>query len=458
VDESERDQRMSRAAPLLVGIDVGTTRVKAGVIGLDGTELAHASVPTVWHRTATGAEAQPDDFLTAARSVLAAVLASAPPGPVAGVGVTSIAETAILLDGHGDPIGPAVAWYDRRASDDFAQLRTDVTPGEYGRRTGLGAEQIPTVATLRWLLRSHPRLRRAVHALSVAEWVVHGLGGGLGAEPSLASRTGALEITGPAWWDEALEWAGLPATLFGQLRPAGSAWGRARGGTGLQRLDGAVLTVAGHDHLVAAIGCGVTAPGQAMDSCGTAEAIVRAIPAATGVDPSAGLDRGVSCGLHVLPETRSLLAGLRLGIDLTPVLLELGVDVHDGHTSLDWEVIELLASDDRATGGSSAAQVWHQALRAAVARTVAALADVEQLGGPITEVRVSGGWAANPVLVALKAAALTNPVYPLVTEAGVRGAALLSGQAAGLFESARAFPPPELATPTPSPDKEMTLP
>jgi sugar (pentulose or hexulose) kinase len=433
------------SAPLLLGVDVGTTRVKAGVIGLDGRELTHAVAPTAWQPTADGAEARPEDFVAAVRGVLATTLAAAPPGPILGVGVASMAETVVLLDGEGHPLGPAVAWYDRRAQEDFAQLTAGLAPGEYGRRTGLGRAQIPTVATLRWLARSYPGLRRAEHALAVAEWVVHALGGSLGAEPSLASRTGALEIAQRRWWREALEWAGLRATLFPPLRPAGSAWGRiGDAGAGLERLHGAVLTVAGHDHLVAAIGCGVTTSSQAMDSCGTAEAIVRAIPADARRDPSAGVTRGISTGLHVLPNTHSLLGGLRLGLDLIPVLDELGASARDGHTPLDGEVVDLLATGDPNAEGSPAAQRWYAAVKAAVDRAAGALADVEQLGGALTEVRISGGWAVNPVLVALKAGAFTNPVYPRVTEAGVRGAALLAGQAAGVFESADAFPAPDL--------------
>jgi sugar (pentulose or hexulose) kinase len=62
-------------------------------------------------------------------------------------------------------------------------------------------------------------------------------------------------------------------------------------------------------------------------------------------------------------------------------------------------------------------------------------------------VRISGGWAANPVLRQLKAACFPSPVYPDIAEAGIRGAALLAGLAAGAYPSASAFPPPPLGAP-----------
>lgn len=436
---------MTAAQPLLVGVDVGTTRVKAGLIGLDGRELGRAAVPTVWRELPTGAEARPDDFVRAVHDVLTALLAAAPAGEILGVGITSMAETAVLVGSDGRALGPAVAWYDRRAEADVAEMEAALTRAEIDRQTGLGIGPIPTVAMLRWLMRAHPELRSAAKVLSVAEWIVHRLGGSIGAEPSLASRTGALAIGTRRWWSEVVEWAGLPATIFPDLVPAGASWGRVHADApGLERLDGARLTVAGHDHLVAGIGSGVTTAEQVMDSCGTAEALVRAIPADGELDPAAGLADGIATGCHALEGHYCLLAGLPLGIELTPLLARLGASHHGGLASVDAEALGVLDGRLAEKEISVRAGEWLSALRAAVARASSSLRGLEDLGGPIAEVRISGGWAANPVLHRLKLGAFPNTVYPQVNEAGARGAALLAGQAAGAFASADSFPPPAL--------------
>jgi len=188
---------VNTARALLAGVDVGTTRIKAGLVDVAGHECGHASVPTRWRRLATGADADPDDFLRSVRQVLAELLAAAPPGEILGVGVTSMAETAILLDTGGRAIGPAVAWFDRRAAAEHRHMAAELSAAEIGRRTGLTPGQIPTIATLRWLVREYPALRQASQALTVAEWVVYGLGGAAAAEASLASRTGALSVAEP---------------------------------------------------------------------------------------------------------------------------------------------------------------------------------------------------------------------------------------------------------------------
>jgi sugar (pentulose or hexulose) kinase len=431
------------ARSLLVGVDVGSTMIKAGVVGVDGEELGHASVPTGWRPVPTGGDVSPADLLQSVRSVLAEMLVSAPPGPIVAIGATSMAETAILLDGGGEPIGPAIAWYDRRAAADYDQMGLDLSLEEIGHQTGLTPLQIPTIANLRWLMRVHPELRRAQQVLSVAEWVVYGLGGSIGAELSLASRTGALSVTDRRWWEDSLRWAGLGPTIFPELRPAGASWGRiGTAPVGLERLDGATLSVAGHDHLTASVGCGVTTSSQVMNSCGTAEALIRPLIATPATDAAAGLSRGIATGWHVLPEHYALLGALRLGIDLIPLLDRLGVSTRHGRTDLDDQVLALLDGTVSLEESEPAVREWSAALQGAAQRTADGLHELEDLGGAVTEVRVGGGWATNPVLKHLKARALPNPVYPQVDEAGIRGAALLAGLAAGVYPSVAAFPPP----------------
>lgn len=426
------------APPLLVGIDVGSTRVKAGVIDFSGRELTRAAVRTQWRSLATGGEAHAEDFLRTVRAALAQAMAGCPSGEVVGVGVTSLGETAILLAADGTAVGPAVAWFDERARPDFEEMRQALSAQVISSTTGLRAENVPTVATLRRLMRTHPELRHATHVLSVAEWLAHRLGGEIAAEPSLASRTGAFAVRRRDWWTEALEWAGLPREMFPPPRDAGEPWGRVHAvSPELRRLDGAALTVAGHDQHVAAVGSGSTRADQVVDSCGTAEALLRAIPAVPPPGSELLVDSPVSVGCHALPGQHSLIVSFRSGIDLGLLLSRLRGSEWAGRTSL----------DDAALCGDpvdTAARQWREGIAALVDRATSAMHELEACGGPIAEVRVTGGWIVNPVLRALKAEACDELVYPAVAESGVRGAALFAGLAAGVYASAQEFPLPDV--------------
>src|SRR5581483_7493198 len=104
---------------LLLGLDVGTTRIKAVVLDAAGGERAAAAVPTPFAVAAGGVEMDAADFEAALSSVVAAV------GPdrerVAAVGVAGMAESGAPL-AAGRPVAPVIAWYDGRGEETVAAL------------------------------------------------------------------------------------------------------------------------------------------------------------------------------------------------------------------------------------------------------------------------------------------------------------------------------------------------
>ncbi|HEX3202039.1 MAG TPA: FGGY family carbohydrate kinase, partial [Actinomycetes bacterium] len=395
---------------LLVGIDVGTTLCKAAVVrAADGTEVAHGSAGTPWTEVPTGAELAPERLLEAALAATAAALEHAPAGPVAGVGVTSMAETGVLLDPSGRPVAPAIAWHDARGEAEAARLGADLGAERFPARTGLPVRPLWSVAKYAWLKAHHPAVADAVRWLGVAEWVVNGLGGEQVAELSLASRTGLLDLERRAWWDEAVAWAGAPPGLLADLVQAGSPAGRA--GDRLPRLAGATLTVAGHDHLSASVGAGATRPGDLFDSCGTAEALIRAVPPPVApADVRRLVAAHVTVGWHVLPGRQALLGASRAGLALRRFLALLGVD-DQAREALDGAAAAvppgsrgLVVDDvfgDRSTlegigADPSPALVWRAALEAVTGRAVELRAHIESVAGASRRLVLAGGWSNNP--------------------------------------------------------------
>ena len=90
--------------------------------------------------------------------------------------------------------------------------------------------------------------------------------------------------------------------------------------------------------------------------------------------------------------------------------------------------------------------MWAGALRAAAAEAVALLDHVDAIAGPRRKVVVTGGWARDEAFLAAKAR-FGDLETPAVVEAVARGAALLGGVAAGLYESADELPPVPVPTP-----------
>ncbi len=428
---------------LLLGLDLGTTSCKAAVVTPDGEEIAHGQAPITWSPLPTGAEIDPQAFVDVALTAAAQALDRAPDGEVTGLGVSSMAETGVLLGRDGEPVLPSIAWYDSRG-EEAAQRIDEELPG-FAATTGLSARALRTIAKYRWLRDNAPESERGVRWLSVGEWVVHRLGGEQGAELSLASRTGFLDLHARGWWDEALAWAGAPAGLLPEPAFAGTPLGRA--GDALPRARGAVLAVGGHDHLSAAVGAGAVGEGDVLDSWGTAEAFVRAVAPLDRERVAQAVADEIMVGWHAVPERQNLLGAMRSGAALGRVLALLGVGP-DGRDALERAALDV----DAEAGGielqglndyrvalvnigadPTPALVWRAALESAGRGAADLLDRMARVAGPHTRLVMAGGWSEGVAARAVKEAHIGPFERSEAVFMGARGAALTAGRAAGLL-------------------------
>jgi sugar (pentulose or hexulose) kinase len=137
---------------MLVGLDVGTTAVKAAAFDEAGRELSQGRARTPWRTVPTGAEVDPGELLAAAVTAAREAVAAAGGGRVAGLGVAGMAETGVLVDGAGRPVVPAIAWHDSRGGEQAERLAREL-PG-FAARVGLPPSELCTLAKYRWM-RDH---------------------------------------------------------------------------------------------------------------------------------------------------------------------------------------------------------------------------------------------------------------------------------------------------------------
>jgi sugar (pentulose or hexulose) kinase len=383
---------------VLLGIDVGTTWCKAAVVDPTGREHPVDRVSTPWRPVATGAEADPEEILTAVLKAARQAIAAGPSGArITAIGVTGMAEAGVLLGRSGEPLAPVIAWYDTRGAAQAKRLAAELP--EFSARTGLPTTTTCSIVKLAQLAAEQGV--RGVRWLSLPEWVVYRLGGEQVAELSLAARTGYLDVAGRRWWDTALRWAGAPPGFLPEPVVAGTPAGHAKAALA----KGAILTVAGHDHTCAAFGAGAVGEGDVLDSCGTAEALVRAVPPPLSqLVVQSAVARGLNVGWHVVPGLMSMVGGFLSGRLLA------GVDL-----------------------GSPAAEPIVAAIAEKAATLLAAMDD---LAGPHRRLVVTGGGARPEVVRRYKRSTLGHYEMAATEECGVRGAALLAGKAAGINEMA----------------------
>ena len=454
-------------AELLLGLDVGTTTSKAVVFGTDGAQLAVGRASTPWRtvevggsRAMSGTELHADELLDAVLTALSRALADAPEGRVAGLGVTSMGESGVLLDSRGGAVAPVIAWHDGRDVGEVAELGRAVGDEAFSARTGLPLRSQWTLTKHRWQVDNDPAVARAVSRLNIAEWIVGCLGGDRASDASLASRTGWLDLASRSWCDDYLEWSGASASLLPPLVTSGTYLGRVGEVDGLARLTGAALTTAGHDHQAATVGAHAAGPGDQLDSCGTAEALVRTVPAPF---PALGVARlaraGITVGWHVLDDQWALLGATEGGLALTRVLSAIGGS-HEELDQLDAAAMSGSAApagvtvevDDTAHvtvgcigDGVSPGDIWQATLAAITNQILDIDGSMTSVVGPRRNMVVTGGWSRSAALMQVKERAFGDLTRSAVDEAGARGAALLAGLAAGAYAGTAEFPHPEPA-------------
>ena len=439
------------SASVVVGLDIGTTSSKAVAWSASRREPgSHAELPTPWHTGDRGrTEIDPYRLVDVAVDLIGHAVRAAESawGPVLvrAVGVTGLAESGVLLDAAGRPAAPVIAWFDRRGGAEMEQLAREAPEfaAAFESTTGLPWSSQATLAKLLWLRASGHPAGPASTWLSVPEWIVFALGGDPVREPSLASRTGLIDQGTGQLWPDALAAAGLPARILPGERPAGFPAGYLRHDDVVSCAAGAVLTVAGHDHPVAAIGVGVVEPDELFNSSGTADVLARSIP---GTLPEADrqhvVTAGWSIGRHVLPDTSLLLAGVSGGLLLRRVLTALGAESEPARSVLDHaslRVADLPAGlsvsgdgrtqDDvvlRIRDGASPASIWTAAVRYTADQGRLLLTDIEKVVGPHRHAVAAGGWTQMASVRAAKAAVIDALSFSPVVQPGVTGAAMLA--------------------------------
>ena len=429
-----------------VGVDLGTTVTKA--VALDGARrvVAHASLPTPWERPrAEWCERDPVDAVATVDRLLADLVRVAGDVQVRSIGFCSIAETGALVDDAGTCVSRLLAWHDPRGGRQAATLDPSLA-AVLPSRTGLAVSSVAALFKLLWWRDEAGLDLAGLQWLGLPELVCHGLGAGRFAERSMLGRTALWDIHDEELFAPALDVLGVGPDLVPPRVAAGAALGRVRADHPVAQARGAVLTVAGHDHLVAAAALGAGGVGSLCDSMGTAEALVAAVVAPPPPRVVAGLvSRGLSVYPHVVDSTTCLLGALRTGLVLGRALDALGATTIEQRLAFDagrlreptrrrsrsrgstWPTTTSPSGGRRApTRMPPGRGCWPAPGRSSPPRSRRCAA----VGVPVEDVVVTGGWAHLPSVAASRAGIAGRTTHVTMAEPGTTGAALFARWAA----------------------------
>jgi xylulokinase len=266
------------AQKAVIGIDVGTSAVKALVVGADGQVLAEGDGPQEVSTPRPGwTEQHPHDWWAGTIAAVRQAMSRVRGVEVAGIGLSGQMHSAVFLDRRGEVIRPALLWNDVRTTAQCRLVMDRVGPAELRRRTGNPALEGFTVTKALWLRDNEPRNFARLATLMLAkDYVRFRLTGELATEPSDAGGTLLFDVARGRWSAEMAEDLDInPAVLphvIGSAEVAGRLSQVAAAELGLKA--GIPVAAGAADNAAAAAGAGVTEPGSLLVSVGTSGTVV----------------------------------------------------------------------------------------------------------------------------------------------------------------------------------------
>jgi len=286
-----------------IGIDLGTTAIKVGLFDGAGNTAATASREIQLDTPSTGfvefdAEGYVERAFECARKVLATPDVHA--GEIAAIGVSSQAQTFVLLGEDDRTLRPAVSWLDVRAGAEAEKLSA--------QSVQLGFEKVDAISSgpkLLWLRRHEPEVMdRVRRVLVIPDYLIYRLTGRAVSDAVFAASTGAYDPWGREWIEGLLATCGLDIGAMPEVLWPGETAGHltTAAARALGLAEEVLVAVGTNDQPAGALGAGNVSPGCASLALGTALAIVATsdsrdnVPAGVGVTPHPASDKAGDAG------------------------------------------------------------------------------------------------------------------------------------------------------------------
>ncbi|MGY2288281.1 xylulokinase [Pseudomonas sp. SDO528_S397] len=280
--------------PVSLGIDLGTSELKAILLDVHGAVLAHAGVRLSISRPHAGwSEQAPEDWWQACLEALAALRSEQPHAfaRIECIGLSGQMHGAVLLGEDDRVLRPAILWDDSRAVAEAQALGRD-----YADVTGSLPMAGLTAPKLLWVQRHEPAVFAAIDCvLSPKDYLRLRLSGERISEVSDGAGTLWLDVAKRQWYAPMVNASGLQLSHMPRLVEGGAASTVVKNVAGLR--DGTVIAGGGGDNPVAAVGIGAVNAGDAFITLGTSAAIVAITDLPAGHPASA-----VHSFCHALPD------------------------------------------------------------------------------------------------------------------------------------------------------------
>ncbi len=272
-----------------LGIDIGTTSMKAAVFDKNGKRLALRNVDYTLDTDAkTGyIEFPAEKYVDMCKSVIDELLEEC--GQIDALSIDTQGETIIFTDENGKPLYPAIVWLDNRADEE-----ADVIKAKFGNELVYNVTGQPEITAgwpaskVLWMKNHEPEIFVKTKKIFMLEdYILYSLSGNFVTEPTIQSSTIYYDVVNGKWWDEMLDFIGIDKTSLPKVVKSASAVGEYKG----------IKVVSGMlDQIAGTLGAGVSDETRISEMTGT----IMAICVMTDKMPKYNHDSIIPCHLHAV--------------------------------------------------------------------------------------------------------------------------------------------------------------
>jgi gluconokinase len=266
--------------PVVIGLDVGTTGVKAAAFAAGSSWQAVAIREYPLLQPARDQQVQdPATILDASAAALGECVRAVGGAEVLAISVSAGMHGLMALDAQRRPLTQLVTWADARSRDEARALRQSGQASELQAITGAPVHPMTPLTKLIWFRRHDPQTWAAARWwVGLKDYVLLWLTGELVTELSSASGTGLLDMSKRAWSAEAIELCGVDPERLPPILPTTAMRGLTPETAGQVGLPAGTTVVAGAaDGPLGNLGTGAMSPGVAGLSLGTSGAVRMAV-------------------------------------------------------------------------------------------------------------------------------------------------------------------------------------
>lgn len=258
---------------LILGIDIGTTGIKAVAFDYEGQPqgIAYFEHKTQFPHSGW-AEQDPNEWWNVLVVTLHKLFTKVSPGNVKAIGVTSQQASPVMLDKNNNVLMNSLIWMDKRAVQECKNAQEILTKEELYKRNGTVPDPMYVVYKLAWIKNNNKEVFEQIDTvLQPKDYINLKLTGVRATDYTCAASVHAFELSERKWYKEELNCLGIDEELFPRIvdatEPIGTITKDIAEEFGLS--PDTIVVAGGGDTTVSSLGCGMVQEGDVSVVIGT---------------------------------------------------------------------------------------------------------------------------------------------------------------------------------------------